>query len=342
MQNPYGAVPQALENSRLALRDIMADHLATKQMAANLDLAVKKAETENAMVGANLERARMGQELDLAKMAQGQQNWQQSFGLQKQQQEREDRESTARMANDAQRLRLSQAEAARRNEKKSMYEWAAEAGASKSIIDRFFSGADLNKKIDRATAEHWQAQITNMYNANPALRVYDAQKDRKQAIETLNKQLLNPGLLPAQRASLQKQRDDHMEAFTFINENIGVQSMDPLKLTHMAMKTYENDPTLQTKYSAEEYVKVFAGAARSLNNSVLKNMEGLKSESPPSNAQPGGRKPLSTFGGTAQNPPAVRQSNAMVFPSNAPAGSTGLGSTAKRRFKTSEERLFGK
>lgn len=78
-QNPYGAVPRALENSRLALRDIMSDYLATKTMDANMNLMMKKAETENAMVGANLERARMGQELDLAKMAQGQQNWQQTF-----------------------------------------------------------------------------------------------------------------------------------------------------------------------------------------------------------------------------------------------------------------------
>lgn len=73
MQNPFGAVPRALENSRLALRDIMADHLATKQMASNLELAKKKSETETALVGANLERQRMANDMDLAKLAQGQQ-----------------------------------------------------------------------------------------------------------------------------------------------------------------------------------------------------------------------------------------------------------------------------
>lgn len=89
-QNPYGAVPQALENSRLALRDIMADHLATKQMEANLELAKKRSDTETALVASNLDRQRMVNDMELAKMAQeqqrwqqGQQNWQQNFQLQK-------------------------------------------------------------------------------------------------------------------------------------------------------------------------------------------------------------------------------------------------------------------
>lgn len=60
--NPYGAVPAALKESRLALRDIMADYLNTKAQEANVNLMQKKAETDLAMVGANLERDRLTQE----------------------------------------------------------------------------------------------------------------------------------------------------------------------------------------------------------------------------------------------------------------------------------------
>lgn len=76
--NPYGAVPEALKETRLALRDIMADYLATKTQEANLALGQKKAETETAMIQAGIERDRLAGERDLARMAQDAQR----FGLQ--------------------------------------------------------------------------------------------------------------------------------------------------------------------------------------------------------------------------------------------------------------------
>jgi len=67
--NPYGAVPEALSQSRLALRDIMADYLAQKTLEANLNVAQKKAEIETAQVAANLKLGELANERDLARTA---------------------------------------------------------------------------------------------------------------------------------------------------------------------------------------------------------------------------------------------------------------------------------
>lgn len=70
MQNPYGAVPEALKDTRLTLRDIMADMLNTKKMEGELSLAKSKAETETALVSQGIERDRLRNTMDITRLEQ--------------------------------------------------------------------------------------------------------------------------------------------------------------------------------------------------------------------------------------------------------------------------------
>jgi len=96
--NPYGAVPAALKETRMALRDIMADYLATKTQEANLTLAQKKAETDTALIAANLQRDKLAGERDLARMAQDAQRFGLQTDLQRAQMEQSGRQFNTQLA----------------------------------------------------------------------------------------------------------------------------------------------------------------------------------------------------------------------------------------------------
>jgi hypothetical protein len=68
--NPYGAVPEALKETRLTLRDLMTAHLENKVAEGRLGLEKAKADTELAMVGANIKRDEIASLRDAAKMKQ--------------------------------------------------------------------------------------------------------------------------------------------------------------------------------------------------------------------------------------------------------------------------------
>lgn len=68
MYNPYGAVPEAIKDARVSLRDITADLLATKKMEGELALAKTKAETEASLAAAASERYKLENEKDISRM----------------------------------------------------------------------------------------------------------------------------------------------------------------------------------------------------------------------------------------------------------------------------------
>lgn len=68
MYNPYGAVPEAIKDARVSLRDITADLLATKKMEGELTLAKTKAETEASLAAAASERYKLENEKDISRM----------------------------------------------------------------------------------------------------------------------------------------------------------------------------------------------------------------------------------------------------------------------------------
>jgi len=247
MQNPFGAVPRALENSRLALRDIMSDYLATKTMDANMNLMMKKAETENAMVGANLERARMGQELDLAKMAQGQQNWQQGFDLQKKESEDNrnfrEKEFTLKQAAD----RRAAAFAAQRNEVRTGAEWLKLYGGTRRSAQRL--GIDLNQKYTRTDAEHLASRLKSAYAEHKSLEFWDTAADQKDEIARLDEQLKNKNLTPKQTEILEKQRDKAKKLFYELDTLImKVEQPSPEKVLAAKHREWNEYPALQQQF----------------------------------------------------------------------------------------------
>jgi len=66
MENPYGAVPEALDKSRITLRDIMTDMLMSKKMENELSLARAKADTDTALVNADIEKNKLTNLRDMA------------------------------------------------------------------------------------------------------------------------------------------------------------------------------------------------------------------------------------------------------------------------------------
>ncbi len=66
--NPYGAVPEALKETRLSLRDIMADYMATKVRESNLKLDLAKVNTETELVRSGAERDKIANLRELARI----------------------------------------------------------------------------------------------------------------------------------------------------------------------------------------------------------------------------------------------------------------------------------
>jgi nicotinic acid mononucleotide adenylyltransferase len=325
MQNPYGAVPQALENSRLALRDIMADHLATKQMAANLDLAVKKAETENAMVGANLERQRMGQELDLAKMAQSQQQWQQgqenwgkSFGLQQDKFKQDVLESN-------QRMNLAKQSAARqaRAEAKAFEETAPRKARdiakmehpdmSDPEIDEMMNlvGIDPNKITNVATMRKFSGFST------PVKRIMLQRKFKE--LDTKYQAEKDP--------ILKKQYADQMEQVSQRSKMIDyfhTKDISPKDLIPV-FKAEEQSGSLEPGTDFNDFYDKFKLKQQQSKETIemLNRLGSMNGQSSPSPTQPGGRRPLSAFGGTPQKAKIVPRPTKSAETQNSPIGILG-------------------
>lgn len=66
LSNPYGAVPEALKETRLSLHDLMSDYLATKTQEAKLKLDEAKARTENIAAGVEGRRLELTNLKDIA------------------------------------------------------------------------------------------------------------------------------------------------------------------------------------------------------------------------------------------------------------------------------------
>jgi hypothetical protein len=236
-----------------------------------MNLMMKKAETENAMVGANLERARMGQEMDLAKMAQeqqnwqqGQQNWQQGFNLQKKESEANqgfrEKEFNLKQAAD----RRAAASDAQRNEVRTGAEWLELYGGTKRNAQRL--GIDLNKKYTRTDAEHLANRLKSAYGEHKSLEFWDAAADQKDEIARLDEQLKNKNITPKQAAILEKKRDQAKKLFYDLDTLImKVEQPSPEKVLAVKHREWNEYPALQQQYRdfnaySEDFDKKMANA----------------------------------------------------------------------------------
>jgi len=164
IQNPYGAVTDVLKESRLSLRDIMADYMMGKKMEQDLTLAKAKADTETAMIGANMERDRLVNLRDLSQMAQRQAEFEANQAQQYQihgenltqrKDEADVHAELGRAGLDLQKKRLSieAATAAHVLERKPISAWMTQAGIDPRVGE-LMGFKNLNQTITRDDARY--------------------------------------------------------------------------------------------------------------------------------------------------------------------------------------------
>ena len=263
--NPYGAVPDALKETRLTLRDLMADHLANKVAEGRLNLAKLSAETETAMVGANLKKEEMVNLRDLTRLkqqdtqfeesrAQRAGEFEQTMGLQERGQALQ---ATAQQdANAIAKGHLGVAQAGeerarreenRKNEVKTAGEWVTAAGMNKGILD--FMGVDPNQKFKRADAEALYGTLQTTMKSNPSLGFMAYGYTLRGELTNLQEQLRNPNLPPAQAAELRKKYDASLAKFETLDKLIMAEKTpDQAKIVESARRTWTDNSDLSTKY----------------------------------------------------------------------------------------------
>lgn len=184
MQNPYGAVPAALRDTRLTLRDIAKDILMEKKMEQDAALAASQQDVSRAQVMGNIEQQARGQELDLKRL-----------GIQ-------EKESNARtnLVNLQGRQLADDIRAA--NEVVTAGEFSKRFGAQ-HILPLF--GID---PAEKRTASQWKPlgqQMMQMLNQSPYLAMNASALSLQGEIDELHEKLQTPGLDATARQNLIKE-----------------------------------------------------------------------------------------------------------------------------------------
>lgn len=232
--NPYGAVPEALKETRLTLRDLMADHLANKVAEGRLSLAKTQAETETAMVGANLKKEEMVNLRDIAHLTQqanqfGERQAQEAgqfattTGLQERGLTQAATAETNRNANDLSRIALDEkrvgidtARAARE---------AEDAARQKEVVsvrqhlkEKHLVSDDLldkhkvpDTKMRRDEIELWEKTTGQDLINNPGLKLTLEMDIAEDKVRQIHKDLAQPGLDPATAKLFREEADRLMQ-----------------------------------------------------------------------------------------------------------------------------------
>lgn len=263
--NPYGAVPEALKETRLTLRDIMAAHLENKVAEGRLNLEKTKAETETALITANLKRDELANLRDTAHLNQagaqfreGQAQQKVQFGqnltLQQAAEARAAKGQTEQHEIATGQLDLAKSgeeraarEEQRKNEERTIGDWAAAAGVHSGLVE--FMGVDPNKKIKRSDAENLYGTINAAFKANPSMALMAHGYSLKNELIVIQEKLRTPGLPPDQAAALKKKYDKGLATFENLDKLIMAEKApDQTKIIQAARQSYTDNPSLQTEY----------------------------------------------------------------------------------------------
>jgi hypothetical protein len=291
--NPYGAVPEALKETRLSLRDIMGDFLQNKVLEGRINLEKSKAETETALVGAGIERERLTNLRDLSRMRMTQEmhdedalrqegQFGRNLALQTKGQEDTSRIAGAQLKVSQGHLDVSRTaeqragrEEARKNEVRSAGDWVEAAGMSKGLLD--FLGVDPNTKMKRADAENVYTTLQSTMKSNPSLAFMAHGYSLKADLQGLQAQLAAPGITPEQAAPLRAQYDKKMRLFQNLDQLIMAEKTpDQAKIVAEARKSYTENPQLAEKYPTfEKFLDTFTAnvtKARSVFQDDIKKL----------------------------------------------------------------------
>lgn len=253
--NPYGAVVDALKDTRVTLKDIMAAHLQNKVLEGRLNLEAKKSETSLAQVASAIERERM---LDA----------------------RQQEQFTKRMGMEERRVSLAEAagrradqEAQRNNEIRTIGEWVQNAGMPAGIID--FLGVDPNRKISRQDAQAVYGNLQNAFKTNPSMGFMVKGYNLRRELTDLQNQLQAAGLEPAAKEKLTKLYDKKLSSFKMLDEFIMAQKApDSARIAQVARQTWTDNPELQTQYeNFDKFLPAFSKSMQQIRSVFQEDIE---------------------------------------------------------------------
>lgn len=290
LQNPYGAVPEAMNNTRLSLRDIMQDYLANKVTESNLEIAKAKTEVDRGAIEANLEQARMSNTRDLAGLAQREYQFDQNLNQTAEQFRQNHQLNTEKFQADKsaqdRQIKIMEAENARKNreearmnEVRTIGDWATRAGLGRGVLD--MNGLDPNMKMSRRDAaqalESWQIMV----KSHPAMGFMAHGYNLKSDLQDLQAKLSDPNLAAADKEALQKTYDKKFKQFQYLDDFIMKEKMpDQAKIADTARKTYSENPNLQTIYpNYESYLQAFTKDLQQTRSIFQGDIESLKQKS---------------------------------------------------------------
>ncbi len=269
MQNPYGAVPEALRDTRLSLRDIMSDILVTKKMEGDLSLAKSKAETDTALVQAGIDRDRLSNTKDIARLDQIDRQHADTFGLAKAAQEFDQgpKFQSQKDLNDAHVKLLNSQNAKEQHDLKAKNELLT----GKEYATRIGAGymADLLGVGDEKLPAHqWEGlgkNIMQMHQKSPGMQFIAAGYKLQSELQDLRQQYHTPGLPTETKATLKKTLESKAKKLGFINDLMNDDKLDPVKVATETRKSWAEIPALQNQYKDYDdyHTKTFNGLKES-------------------------------------------------------------------------------
>ena len=282
MENPYGAVTDALKDTRLTLRDIATGILATKKQEADLSLAKSRAETETAMVNAGVTRDQLSNQLHMAGLAENvrsnmarEANDTTRVGIAQQEADthKKTSESTVRLHN-AEAGKIAQ-EIAAENEVVSAKDFATRMGAG-HIVDML--GIDPGMKLPARKWAGLGQNIRGLMAASPAMQFTAQGFKLKSNLEDLTKKYNQPGIDAAIKTKIKKDMESNYDALQRLDTFImGVKEPDATKIAESARKLWTESPELANQYkNYESFADDYATKLKATRSAFHADLDNIK------------------------------------------------------------------
>jgi len=285
MENPYGAVPEALDKSRITLRDIMTDMLMSKKMENELSLARAKADTDTALVNADIEKNKLTNLRDMAALdenkrhamtmeGQGQQQIDFTQGPQFNETKRVNTAhikslnasaalSGAHAGLFGEQLKALRQENELQNKTMTSQEYAAFNG---------FPGAQRlfgMKGNETMTYRQWESgfgqRLREMTKTYPSIQLDMSATAMQDALDSTIKQYhQTPATDTAGRKVLESKITDQYSTLEMMNKIMTNGKTNPAEIAKIGMAAWNTDAMAQTKYNGdmEAYLKDFANSVK--------------------------------------------------------------------------------
>lgn len=300
MQNPYGAVTEAIKDTRVSLRDIMADTLMNKKMESDLALAKSKAETETAMVNAGINRDTLNNQLNMAHLSEtsrhniaGEDEAVTNTGINQQranteetlgnknvliaQQNADTNAATgkAHVANLAASTAALARAAAADNEVLTAKQYADRRGAG-HLIDMM--GIDPNMKLRAFQWAPLGHNIEGLMKTSPAMQVMGTGYELKNQIQDLSRQYNTPGLDPVVKAKIKTDMTAKLDQYQKLDQFIiNIKEPDATKIAESARKLWADNPQLATQFkNYDEFSSDFANNLKQTRSAFHDDIANIK------------------------------------------------------------------